>query len=408
LTHAPTTRRVGLWLIGARGSIATCLAYGLAGIREGLLEPIGLITERDPLDRLDLVALDDLVLGGHDVCSRDLSRSSEEHIRNGILTSDLVAATSAFASAYEARIRPGTLDEADVGFADLDPRAARLSARSPREQIAALSRDLADFRRENELDRVVVVNVASTEAYRADRPEWSDLARFEKALDESTPQPASILYAYAAIASGHPYVNFTPSRGAAIPALRELARERGVPHCGSDGKTGETLVKTVLAPMFTARALKVLAWQGYNMLGNRDGAVLADAAHRESKVRNKNEALRQLLGDADVHTHVGIDFVPSLQDWKTAWDFVHFEGFLGTRMSLQFTWTGSDSALAAPLVLDLARLSDFAQGAGERGEMLHTAAFFKAPIGGGTHDFHSQFQALLAYAERHVAGRSRA
>ena len=404
MTHAHSPRRLGLWLIGARGSISTCLAYGLSGIREGLLEPIGLCTEREPFTRLPLAALDEIVLGGHDVCRRDLTHSADELVANGILTSDLVVAASAFASAYEARIRPGTLDEADVGFADLDPRAAHLASRSPRDQIAALAADFAAFKRENELDRVVVVNVASTEAYRTDREDWNDLASFERALDQGRTQPASLLYAYAAISSGCPYVNFTPSRGASIGALRELARLKRVAHCGNDGKTGETLVKTVLAPLFRARALKVLSWQGYNMLGNRDGAVLSDASHRETKVRNKNEALRQLLGDPDVHTHVGIDYVPSLQDWKTAWDYIHFEGFLGAKMTLQFTWTGSDSALAAPLVLDLARLADLAQARGEVGEMAHTAAFFKAPVAGGTHDFHAQFQTLLAYAERLAQG----
>jgi myo-inositol-1-phosphate synthase len=143
------------------------------------------------------------------------------------------------------------------------------------------------------------------------------------------------------------------------------------------------------------------------MLGNRDGEVLSDGAHRLSKVRNKNEALRSLLGDESVHTHVSIDYVPSLQDWKTAWDFVHFEGFLGTRMSLQFTWTGSDSALAAPLVLDLIRLADFAHARGERGEMPQTACFFKAPLSGGTHDFLRQHQALLEYVRNHTRGRAR-
>jgi myo-inositol-1-phosphate synthase len=118
-------------------------------------------------------------------------------------------------------------------------------------------------------------------------------------------------------------------------------------------------------------------------------------------VRNKNEALRQLLGDADVHTHVGIDFVPSLQDWKTAWDFVHFEGFLGARMTLQFTWQGCDSALAAPLVIDLVRLTDFAAARGESGVLEHLASFFKAPLSGGSHDFQRQFQALIEYAEKH-------
>lgn len=408
MTPTPNPRRLGVWLIGARGSISTCIAYGLAGLREGLIEPTGILTEKDPFHRLRFVGLDALVLGGHDVCGRDLTHSASELVKTGILSSELVTAASPFASEFQARIRPGTLDAADVGFADLDPRAARLSSRPPREQIAAISADIADFKSEHKLDRVVVVNVASTEAFREERPEWQSLEAFERALEGKDAQPASLLYAYAALASGSPYVNFTPSRGASIPALRELARERRVPHCGNDGKTGETLVKTVLAPLFTARALKVLSWQGYNMLGNRDGAVLSDSAHRETKVRNKNEALRALLGDEAVHTHVGIDFVPSLSDWKTAIDYVHFEGFLGAKMSLQFTWTGSDSALAAPLVLDLVRFADLSGARGEVGEMPHTAAFFKAPIAGGTHDFHAQFQTLLAYAERLVSARNRA
>ncbi len=391
-------RRLGLWCLGARGSIATCLVNGLHGLREGMLEPTGIATEREPFTRLPLIGLDDLVLGGHDVCRRDFSVGSAELVANGILRADLVEAAAREAANYEGRIRPGILDQADVGLADLDPRSARLGALPPREQIEALSADIESFRRENELSRVVVVNLASTEAQRATRAEWRDLAAFERALDGGDTQPASVVYAYAAITSGSPYVNFTPSLGASIPALRALAKERGVPHAGNDGKTGETLVKTALAPMFRARALKVLAWQGYNMLGNRDGAVLADPAHKEAKVRNKDEALRTLLGGEGAHTHVGIDYVPSLQDWKTAWDFIHFEGFLGAKMSLQFTWTGSDSALAAPLVIDLVRLADLSAQLGEGGEMLHTAAFFKAPVGGGTHDFHAQVVALHEYA----------
>jgi myo-inositol-1-phosphate synthase len=141
------------------------------------------------------------------------------------------------------------------------------------------------------------------------------------------------------------------------------------------------------------------------MLGNRDGENLSDPLHREAKLKSKDDALRSLLGDSHVHTKVGIDYVPSLRDWKTAWDYIHFEGFLGARMSLQFTWQGSDSALAAPLVIDLARLADFAAERGESDEMPHTASFFKSPLGGGTHDFHAQFQRLVEYAERHAAAR---
>ena len=393
-------RRVGVWLVGGRGAVSTCVAYGLAGLREDLLEPTGLVTARPPMAALDLVPFENLVLGGCDVCTRSMTESAGELVRSGVLDASLVTATSSAASAYEARLRPGVLDGAEVGVGDLDPESARLGALAPREQIERIRGDLEQFTAEEQLDRVVLVNLASTEAHREEGKAWSSLAALDAALDEGVPQPASLLYAYAALSGGHPYVNFTPSPGASIPALRELAHELRVPHCGNDGKTGETLLKTVLAPLFVARNLRVLAWQGYNMLGNRDGEVLADPLHRESKLRSKGDALRSILDDPGTHTHVGIDYVPSLRDWKTAWDFVHFEGFLGARMSLQFTWSGSDSALAAPLVLDLVRLADLAAERGEHGEMEHTASFFKSPITGGTHDFQVQFMRLVEYAER--------
>ena len=142
------------------------------------------------------------------------------------------------------------------------------------------------------------------------------------------------------------------------------------------------------------------AWQGYNMLGNRDGEVLEEPAHKAAKLQNKDQVLRELLDNDDLHTQVAIDFVPSLKDWKTAWDFIHFEGFLGAKMSLQFTWAGSDSALAAPLVIDLVRLVDEAARAGASGDLEHLACFFKAPLSGGTHDFHAQHNRLLAYAAK--------
>jgi myo-inositol-1-phosphate synthase len=400
---APRGRRVGVWLIGARGSISTCVAYGLAGLRAKLLEPIGICTERDPFARLPLARLEDLVLGGHDVCARHLSASAAELVSERILDERLVEAARVEVEATSARIRCGTIDAMDRGLPGIVPAAVAMGSSSPREQVDRIIADLADFRAKEDLESVVVVNLASTEAARPEQPEWGTLARFESALDEGRLQPASMLYAYAALSQGCAYVNFTPSLGSSSPALREFAQRQAVPHCGSDGKTGETLVKTVLAPMFSARNLRVLSWQGYNMLGNRDGEILTDEAHRQAKLRNKDEALRSILRDERLHSHVGIDFVPSLKDWKTAWDFVHFEGFLGTRMSLQFTWSGSDSALAAPLVLDLVRLADFALQRGERGEMAHTASFFKAPIAGGIHDYRMQFQRLLEYAEDHLA-----
>ena len=398
--NQPIQGRVGVWLIGARGAISTCVAYGLAGLSEGLIEPVGLATEAEPLVDLGFRDFGSYVVGGHDVCLRDLSRSAGELIRDNVLSAELVESTSRSAARFEANLRPGILDGPDVGMADLDPAASELGAALPRDQILRIQTDIAEFATRHELGRVIVVNLASTEAVCEPRAEWQSLEAFEAALDAGTAQPASTIYAYSALTAGYPHVNFTPNLGASIPALRELAKKSGLPHCGNDGKTGETLVKTVLAPMFKARALKVNAWQGYNMLGNRDGAVLKDDAHRATKLRNKDEALREILGDDDTHTAVGIDFVPSLRDWKTAWDFIHFEGFLGAQMNLQFTWAGSDSALAAPLVIDLLRLTDLAADRGESGELDHTACFFKAPLAGGTHDFHKQFARLVAYAQR--------
>jgi myo-inositol-1-phosphate synthase len=392
--------RLGVWLVGARGAISTCVAYGLAGLRAGMLEPTGIVSERDPFRRAGLVAFEDMVLGGHEIAAGSLSHGAGELVRHGILSSELVAAASAEAAALDARIRPGVLDVTDVGRADLDPRAASLGALSPRERVARLAEDIRAFRDEHALERVVVVYLASVEPWVEERPYWNDGAAFEAALDRDGLFPASSLYAYAAFRSGSAFVNFTPNRGSSLPALRQLARELGLPHCGNDGKTGETLLKTTLAPMFAARALKVLTWQGYNLLGNKDGEALADPVRAESKLRNKGAPLSEILEDEGVHSHVSIDYVPSLHDWKTAWDFVHFEGFLGAKMSLQFTWSGSDSALAAPLVLDLVRWAELALRRGEAGELAHTACYFKAPLSGGTHDFHRQFARLLAYAER--------
>ncbi len=390
---------LGLWLIGAKGAIASCVTYGRAGLSSGWVERVGLLTELEPFGGLDLAGFDAMVLGGWDVTSRPLSDTVSGLVREGVLPPNLVASASVQAASFEARVRPGVLDGPEVGAFDLDPEAARRGSLPPREQIAELRADLEAFRDEHDLTRVVVIDLSSVEAYRAglaDDADLADLASLERALDEGRALPASILYAYAAIGAGCPFVEFTPNSGATTPALRELAMAKGVPHCGNDAKTGETLFKTALAPMFAVRNLKVLSWQGYNMLGNGDGEVLANPANRECKLRNKDVVLEEILGEH--HSHVAIDYVPSLGDWKTAWDFVHFEGFLGTRMSMQITWAGCDSALAAPLVLDLARLCDLAARRDEAGEMAHTACFFKSPVSGGTHDLYAQFRALVEYA----------
>ncbi len=405
--HNPASapQETGLWLVGARGAISTTLALGLGALQRQLAPATGILTATPAFADLDWVPFSGWVLGGHDVCLRDIRQSAKDLERAQIAPLGLPVALDEFLGEFDAAIRPGLLDgPGDVaGLDNIDPKSSELGQRSPREQIQQLQEDWREFEQAKGLATTVVVCVASTEAVQAPQAAWNNLADFEAALDRGDSQPASMLYAYAALESGRPFVNFTPNVGANCPALQDLALARGVVHCGNDGKTGETLLKTSLAPMFHARALNVMSWQGYNMLGNRDGQVLRQPGHREAKLANKDEALRSILqqegasANPDLHSHVAIDYVPSLGDWKTAWDFVHFEGFLGARMSLQFTWAGSDSALAAPLLIDLVRLAERGQRRGEKGCMPHTACFFKAPLGGVTHDFHRQYHALLEY-----------
>jgi myo-inositol-1-phosphate synthase len=155
-------------------------------------------------------------------------------------------------------------------------------------------------------------------------------------------------------------------------------------------------LKTVLAPMFAHRNLQILSWVGHNIFGNRDGLVLDDPNNKESKIRTKDQVVSQIVGYKP-QTHVSIEYIESLDDWKTAWDFIHFRGFLNVKMSLQFTWQGCDSILAAPLVLDLARLTLSARRSGEIGVLRHLACFFKSPMEVAEHDFFKQWAMLEEY-----------
>ncbi|MBK9384975.1 MAG: inositol-3-phosphate synthase [Planctomycetes bacterium] len=387
-------RRIGVWVIGARGAVATCAAYGAAGLAALRLEPLGLVSEDPSFAGLGLAPFDALVFGGHEVRPGTLREAGVELVRAGILPAALLEELEAEARAIDARVRPGIVQRCEAELVG----ACESSGERGLAAVERLRADLRAFRAAERLERVVVVHLASAEAGAACPREALDPTSWRTALESGAELPASLLYACAAIEERCPYLNFTPSIGASAPALLARAHELGVPLAGQDGKTGETLLKTVLAPMFAKRRLRVLGWHGYNMLGNRDGRVLTDPDHKAAKVRNKDRVLRELLGDPALHSHVSIDLLPSLGDWKTAMDFVHFEGFLGARMSLQFTWTGSDSALAAPLVLDLVRFLDLAARRNESGPITALAPFFKAPLGGGDHDFSAQHERLLAWA----------
>jgi len=391
--------RIGVWLIGAKGGVATTAITGLANLVRGAVEPIGLVTALPPFDRLDLVRFEDIVVGGHDIRPGRLGDEARRMwTESRAILPELLDGAADYLAAVEPRLRPGTVVAAGDKIRELADDSVAAVVETPRQAIARVRGDIEAFAAAAGVRHVVVVNVASTEPPAA-RPIPSSYAEVDPLLDDAAacPLPASSLYALAAFAAGASYVNFTPSTGATPAAIQEVARDRGLPHAGCDGKTGETLLKSVLAPMFAARHLEVMSWVGHNIFGNMDGRVLDDPRNKQAKVRSKDHLLADILGYPP-QTHVSIEWIRSLGDWKTAWDHIHFRGFLGTPMTLQFTWQGCDSILAAPLVLDLVRLVERAHRAGECGPLPWLSCFFKSPIGVTEQDFSKQFALLHAWA----------
>lgn len=397
-------RRVGLWLIGACGGVGTTATLGLAALGRGLTDTTSLVTALPMFAPLGLAGPDLFVVGGHDIRHGGFRQTIRElQQRSNIFDPGLTKLCEAELEAWEANLRPGTVLNSGptiAGLAEVPEARKAETARAAIEQIRA---DLQAFRDQHRLDQVVVVNVASTEPPFELGEEHLTLPRLQQLLDRRVaPLPASSLYAWAALDLGLPYVNFTPSLGASVPALYELAQQRGSTLCGKDGKTGETLLKSVLAPMFALRNWQILSWVGHNIFGNRDGLVLNDPANKASKVKTKDQVISQIVGYKP-QTHVSIEYIESLDDWKTAWNHIHYRGFLGTKMILQFIWQGCDSILAGPLVIDLARLSLFAQRRAERGVLKHLACFFKNPMDVPHHDFFKQFAMLEEYVAKHKA-----
>ncbi|MFE2558376.1 inositol-3-phosphate synthase [Streptomyces sp. NPDC059352] len=385
-TRTREAGRTGVWFVGARGSVATTAVVGAAAVGAGLVPPTGMVAELDEFRNAGLPSVDGLVFGGHDVTDTPLPKRAEQLAAGGVFPQALLAAVAEALEAADREIRPGAGTGAD---------------QPQRETAAALTEDIASFRDRHGLDQVVVVDVCSTEPPAAPNPAHDSLDALERALGEPCGVlPPSSLYAYAALLADCGHVGFTPSPGIRLPALRELAELRGLPYAGSDGKTGETLVRTALGPMFAHRGLRVRSWSGTNLLGGGDGATLADPEAALSKNTSKRSGLTAMLGD-QVEGLTHIDYVPSMGELKTAWDHIAFDGFLGTAMTLQFTWQGVDSALAAPLVLDLARFLARAREHGAGGPQEQLGFFFKDPVHAGgapaEHRLVTQFEALRAW-----------
>lgn len=363
----------------------------VAGVE--LLKKSAVGTEGLPLAGLTVDGLadyTDIVFAGWDLFGEHLAKAAEEH---DVLThKQFVAVDEALRAVkpWPAVENPNFLSNIDGGN--------QLAKTSHRATIDKLRANLREF--SGTCDSVVVINLASTEKLAAEGNEiFNSLAGFEKALDDNSPDisPAT-LYAYAAIAEKIPYGNFTPSVAADIPALIEFAEQQGVPIAGKDGKTGQTFIKTVLAPALRSRALKVDGWYSTNILGNRDGLALSNEDSLASKVKTKSSVLEDILG-YDVEDHiVDIRYYRPRGDDKEAWDNVDISGFLGQRMQIKVNFLCKDSILAAPLAIEIARCLDLAKQRGEAGIQEQLSVFFKLPMaksGKPEQAFHKQEAMLI-------------
>jgi myo-inositol-1-phosphate synthase len=395
-----TQRRVGLWLVGAWGGVASTAVLGLAALGRKLIDTTALVSANPVFDRLDFDSFDAFVVGGHDIRKTSFSEAIRDlHQRSGIFDERLIEECRPQIEAWNSNVRPGTVLGAGPTIGKLVdlPEVNRVS--TPKQAIERIQKDLRDFKERHKLDQLVVVNISSTEPPFALDTRHETVAAFQAALEQPNLAPASALYAWATLDLGVPYVNFTPSLGASFPAALELAAKKKTCTCGKDGKTGETLMKTVLAPMFKHRNLQILSWVGHNIFGNRDGVILDDPANKASKIQTKDQVITSVVGYKP-DTLVTIEYIPSLDDWKTAWNHIHYKGFLNTKMILQFIWQGCDSILAAPLLLDMVRFTLLSQRRGETGTLPHLACFFKSPMGNAEHDFFKQYAELEAYAAK--------
>jgi myo-inositol-1-phosphate synthase len=376
------------------GAVSTTFMAGVELVRRGQSVPVGSLTQlgtirlgkrtesRTPKikDFVPLAKLDDLVFGGWDVFKDD---------------------------AYQAASNAGVLDAKDLGkvqkfLKGIKPMKAAFDqhyvknlsgpnvkkGKNKFDLAEQLREDIRNFKKKNKCDRLVMVWCASTETFLKPQDVHKDLKSFEKGMRTNDPSIApSMLYAYAAISEGVPFANGAPNLTVDIPALEEFAKTKGVPIGGKDFKTGQTLMKTILAPGFKARMLGMNGWFSTNILGNRDGEVLDDPGSFKTKEESKLGALEYILQPklypelyGTIHHKVRINYYPPRGDNKEGWDNIDIFGWLGYPMQIKVDFLCRDSILAAPIVLDLALFFDLAKRAGMHGIQEWLSFYFKSPM----------------------------
>jgi myo-inositol-1-phosphate synthase len=417
---APVKGKLGVLLVGL-GAVSTTFIAGVEAIKKGLAEPIGSLTQMGTIrlgkrtdnrvpkvkDFLPLADLKDLVFGAWDIFPD---------------------------SAFEAATHAGVLEKELLGklrkpLQKIKPMKAvfdqtyvkRLSGTNVKKgkhklQLARqLIDDIAEFKRKNKCDRLVMIWAASTEIFMKPHAVHRNLKSFEQAMRENHKAiPPSMVYAYAALKSGVPFANGAPNLTVDVAALMDLANQQGVAVCGKDFKTGQTLMKTILAPGLKARMLGLHGWYSTNILGNRDGEVLDDPDSFKTKEESKLSVLEYIL-QPDVYPQlykdfshvVRINYYPPRGDNKEGWDNIDIFGWLGYKMQIKIDFLCRDSILAAPIVLDLALFLDLAQRTGMKGVQEWLSFYFKSPMTApGLYPEHDIFIQLMKLKNtlRHLRG----
>ncbi|MDE2875155.1 MAG: inositol-3-phosphate synthase [Gemmatimonadota bacterium] len=389
----PADGKVGVLLPGL-GAVATTVVAGVEAVRQGLARPFGSLTqmntvrlgkrteERAPLirDLVDIAGLDQLVFGAWDPIPDDAYESS---VNAGVL--DRTTHLDPIRGFLESvKPMPAVFDTAYVKRLDGPNRKTGMN----RMELAdALRDDIRRFKADNGCARAVMIWCGSTEVFQRSGPAHATVESFEQAMRDDDPAIApSMIYAYAAIMEGVPYANGAPNLSADVPALEALARDRAVPIAGKDFKTGQTLMKTILAPGLKARMLGVSGWFSTNILGNRDGEVLDDPESFKTKEESKLGVLDYILQPkmypelyGDIYHKVRINYYPPRGDDKEGWDNLDIFGWLGYPMQIKVDFLCRDSILAAPIVLDLALFLDLAGRAGMGGIQEWLSFYFKSP-----------------------------
>jgi len=386
--------KLGVLIVGLNGAVSTTFLAGVFSVRKGLASPVGSITQMSTIrigkrsennfplikDFVPLADLNDLVFGGWDIRNENCYESA---LSAGVLRTEhanqvkdelqqLRPMKGVFEQHYVKRLKGEWVKEGAGKY----------------EKMMMLREDIKNFKKKNNLKRLVMIWCASTEIYIPVNGGHNSLEKFEEAIRSNHPDISpSMLYAYAAILEGVPFINGAPNLSCDLPALINFAKEKNVPIAGKDFKTGQTLVKTVIAPMLKAKMLGLRGWFSNNILGNRDGEVLDDPESFKTKEESKLSVLDSILQPelypqlySDYYHKVRINYYPPRGDDKEGWDNIDIFGWMNYPMQIKIDFLCKDSILAAPLVLDLILFIDLAQRIGMSGIQDWLSFFFKSPI----------------------------